>query len=68
MRRLSHSSGVEAAAQGFKPGDRVAALLEGNCANLVKMPWENVVKIPEFKLPGRCLITYSLHYGICINS
>lgn len=39
--------GLEAAAQGFKPGDKVAALLKGNYANLVRMPWTNVVKIPD---------------------
>ncbi|KAI2642646.1 hypothetical protein GGS21DRAFT_184157 [Xylaria nigripes] len=38
---------TDAAAHGFKPGDRVAALLQGHYANLVQTRWTSVVKIPD---------------------
>lgn len=38
---------TEAADHGFKPGDRVAALLKGNYASSVRTLWTSAVKIPE---------------------
>lgn len=37
----------EAAACGFKPGDRVVALMKGNYATLVRTRWTSAVKIPD---------------------
>ncbi|KAI5241809.1 putative polyketide synthase [Aureobasidium subglaciale] len=39
--------GPVAAAKGFKAGDRVASLLRGHYANLVRTEWSNTVHIPE---------------------
>ena len=61
--------GSEAAERGFKPGDRVAALMKGHFSNAVRTNWTNVVHIPEdmsFEVAASLPKCYSTAY-ICLN-
>lgn len=57
--------GPGAAAQGFKEGDRVAALLKGHYANLVRMHWTSTVHIPDdmsFDVAATIPMSYTAAY------
>lgn len=57
--------GPGAAAQGFREGDRVAALLKGHYANLVRMHWTSTVHIPDdmsFDVAATIPMSYTAAY------
>lgn len=53
--------GKLASAQGFKTGDRVAVLTQGDCSNVVRAPWTSVVHVPDdmsFELAASLPLAY----------
>ena len=57
--------GPNAAAQGFKAGDRVAMLLRGHYSNLVRLHWTSSVHIPDdmsFEVAATLPMSYSTAY------
>ncbi|KAE8852240.1 hypothetical protein HRS9122_02527 [Pyrenophora teres f. teres] len=54
--------GDSALAQGYNVGDRVAALVEGNCGSTVQVPWTSAVKLPAamgFELAAALPVAYT---------
>ncbi|RMZ66367.1 polyketide synthase [Pyrenophora seminiperda CCB06] len=54
--------GALALAEGYNVGDRVAALVEGNCGSSVQVPWTSAVKIPAamgFELAAALPVAYT---------
>ncbi|KAI9879283.1 MAG: hypothetical protein M1830_009013 [Pleopsidium flavum] len=57
--------GPGAASQGFKAGDRVAMLLRGHYANLVRLHWTSAVHIPDdmsFEVAATLPMSYTTAY------
>ncbi|KAF2729917.1 ketoacyl-synt-domain-containing protein [Polyplosphaeria fusca] len=54
--------GELASSQGFKAGDRVAVLTQGDCSNVVRSPWTSVMRIPDdmsFELAAALPMAYA---------
>ncbi|KAF2800561.1 ketoacyl-synt-domain-containing protein [Melanomma pulvis-pyrius CBS 109.77] len=54
--------GTTASDEGFQIGDRVAVLLNGECGNLVRVPWTSAVRIPAamgFELAAALPVAYA---------
>ena len=63
--------GSNAAAQGFKPGDRVAMLLRGFYGNLARVHWTSVMHIPDdlsFEIAASIPLSYCTAYLSVYNS
>ncbi|GME49746.1 ketoacyl-synt-domain-containing protein [Neofusicoccum parvum] len=63
--------GSAAAAEGFKPGDRVAALLQGQLASVVRVPWTSAVRIPDdmgFEMAAALPAAYTTAYVALVET
>jgi NADPH:quinone reductase-like Zn-dependent oxidoreductase/ubiquinone/menaquinone biosynthesis C-methylase UbiE len=64
-------AGANAAAQGFRAGDRIMTLLRGHYANLVRLPWTNAVHIPDslsFETAASLPMVYTTAYVSLIET
>jgi acyl transferase domain-containing protein/NADPH:quinone reductase-like Zn-dependent oxidoreductase/ubiquinone/menaquinone biosynthesis C-methylase UbiE len=62
---IVNRAGSAAAAEGFKEGDRITALMTGHYSNLVRVPWTNAAHIPDdlsFDVAASLPKAYSIAY------